>query len=91
MIDNFVNGIKNSIGKVKDAVVSVGNTVKSFLGFSEPEKGPLSNFHTYGPDMVELFADVFMKSKGLAANAARYMALSVANASAIPAVQVPGS
>ena len=27
-----------------------------FLGFSEPEKGPLSNFHTYAPDMMQLFA-----------------------------------
>ena len=26
------------------------------LGFSEPKEGPLSNFHTYAPDMMELFA-----------------------------------
>ena len=89
LIDNFVNGIKNTIGKVKDAVVNVANTVKDFLGFSEPDKGPLSNFHTYGPDMVELFANGIDRSKGLAVNAARDMAQAVFNAAAIPAMQIP--
>lgn len=56
LIDNFVQGIKDKIQKVKDAVSKVANTVKDFLGFSEPELGPLSNFHTYAPDMMALFA-----------------------------------
>ena len=56
LIDNFVNGIKNSIGKVGDAISSVADTVKSLIGFSEPEKGPLSRFHTFAPDMLQLFA-----------------------------------
>lgn len=33
----------------------VAQTVKDFLGFSEPKEGPLSNFHTYAPDMINLF------------------------------------
>lgn len=56
LIDNFVGGITAFAHKVADAVSGVANTVKSFLGFSEPEKGPLSNFHTYAPDMMKLFA-----------------------------------
>lgn len=56
LIDNFVNGIKETINKVKDAVSDAAQKVKEFLGFSEPEKGPLSNFHTFAPDMMELFA-----------------------------------
>ena len=56
LISNFVNGIKNSIGKVTSAVTSVANKVADFIGFSEPEEGPLSNFHTYAPDMMKLFA-----------------------------------
>ena len=55
-IDNFVNGIKAKIDKVKETVGSVAQTVKDILGFSEPEEGPLSNFHTYAPDMMDLFA-----------------------------------
>lgn len=55
MIDNFVSGIKSKISAVTSAVSGIASTVKSFLGFSEPEKGPLSNFHTYAPDMIDLF------------------------------------
>ena len=56
LIDNFINGIKERFQKIKDAVFNIGNTIKNFLGFSEPKMGPLSNFHTYAPDMMELFA-----------------------------------
>ena len=56
LLDNFIGGIKAKIQKLKDMVSNVAQTVKDFLGFSEPEKGPLSNFHTYAPDMMDLFA-----------------------------------
>ena len=56
MIQNFINGIKSMIGAVGDAIGSVASTVKDFLGFSEPSKGPLSKFHTFAPDMLQLFA-----------------------------------
>lgn len=55
LMDNFIQGIKDKIQKLKDTVSSVAQAVKDFLGFSEPEKGPLSNFHTYAPDMIDLF------------------------------------
>ena len=56
MMDNFVQGIKDKINHVIDAVKGVASKIKSFLGFSEPEEGPLSNFHTFAPDMMQLFA-----------------------------------
>lgn len=56
LLDNFIGGIKARIQKLKDMVSNVAQTVKDFLGFSEPKKGPLSNFHTYAPDMMDLFA-----------------------------------
>ena len=56
MIDNFVGGIKDKVNAVKDAVKGVADKIKSFLGFSEPEEGPLSNLQTYAPDMMKLFA-----------------------------------
>ena len=55
LIDNFIGGIKEKIQHLKDTVSSVAQAIKDFLGFSEPEKGPLSNFHTYAPDMMNLF------------------------------------
>lgn len=55
LLDSFIKGIKEKIGAVKDAVKGVADTVKDFIGFSEPDKGPLSNFHTFAPDMIDLF------------------------------------
>lgn len=55
MIDSFIEGIKYRLSKVKDAATEVANVVKDILGFSEPEEGPLSNFHTFAPDMMNLF------------------------------------
>lgn len=55
LIDNFIGGIKSMMGKLGDAIKGVASKIKSFLGFSEPEDGPLSNFHTYAPDMIDLF------------------------------------
>lgn len=63
MIQNFINGVLSKWNDLKNAVSDVAQTVKDFLGFSEPKKGPLSNFHTYAPDMVNLFV------KGLEDNA----------------------
>lgn len=61
IINGIVNGIKSAIGAVGDAVKGVADKIKSFLGFSEPDEGPLSDFHTYMPDMIDLM------SKGITA------------------------
>lgn len=55
LIQNFVNGITQKWEALKSSVSGVAQTVKNFLGFSEPKEGPLSNFHTYAPDMIDLF------------------------------------
>ena len=56
LIDNFVGGIKDKIDSLGEALSGAAQTVADFLGFSEPERGPLSNFHTYAPDMMDLYA-----------------------------------
>ncbi len=56
LISNFVGGITSKWEDLKSSVRGVAQTVKDLLGFSEPKEGPLSDFHTYAPDMMELFA-----------------------------------
>jgi hypothetical protein len=56
LIDNFVGGIKEKWEGLKQTVSNVAQSIKDRLGFSEPKLGPLSNFHTYAPDMMDLFA-----------------------------------
>lgn len=54
LVENMASGISKNIGKVTSATKTVAGKIKSLLGFSEPEEGPLSNFHTYMPDMIDL-------------------------------------
>lgn len=54
MIDNLVSGIRSGIAKVGEAVGAVADKISSFLHFSEPDVGPLSNFHTFMPDMTKM-------------------------------------
>ena len=56
LIQNFLDGITQRWEALKQKVAGVAQTVKNYLGFSEPKEGPLSNFHTYAPDMMKLFA-----------------------------------
>ena len=55
LIQNFVDGLKARWENLKSSVSGIAQTVKDFLGFSEPKKGPLSNFSSYAPDMIDLF------------------------------------
>ena len=56
LINNFVDGITQKWENLKSNVTGIAQTIKNLLGFSEPKEGPLSNFHTYAPDMMMLFA-----------------------------------
>ena len=69
LITNFVNGITANISAVVSAATSIGQTIKDYIGFSEPDKGPLSNFHTFAPDMMELFADGIEENSDLISKA----------------------
>lgn len=53
---NFANGIARGVTWVWDEVWDLVNWIEDMIGFSEPDKGPLSRFHTYGPDMMKLLA-----------------------------------
>lgn len=69
IIQGIVDGITGAIGKVGEAIKGVADKIKSFLGFSEPEDGPLSDFHTYMPDMLQLMAEGIQKGKSVVSNA----------------------
>lgn len=56
LINNLIEGIKSMIDKVGDAISSVADVIASFIHFSEPDEGPLSNFNTYMPDMMRQIA-----------------------------------
>lgn len=69
IINGIVNGIKSCIGKVKDAVCSVADTIKSFLHFSVPDEGPLTEYESWMPDFMYGLAKGIEKSKGMVKDA----------------------
>ena len=62
LVNNFKSGITDKLSGLKTTVSNMAGTIRSYLHFSEPDEGPLSDFHTYAPDMMKLFA------KGIADN-----------------------
>lgn len=56
LINGFISGIGQGIDGLAQTAANIAGTVRDYIGFSEPDKGPLSNFHTYAPDMMKLFA-----------------------------------
>lgn len=68
-IDGLVSGIKSKIRSVKDAVVGVADTIRSYLHFSVPDIGPLTDYETWMPDFMEGLANGINKSKSIVTNA----------------------
>ena len=79
IVDNIVNGITGAVGKVGEAVKGVADKIKSFLGFSEPEDGPLSDFHTYMPDMIDLMTQGIAAGKERVRNAIEEIAAGMSD------------
>lgn len=51
-IQGLIDGIKSMISKVTDAVEGVAKKIRSFLHFSRPDEGPLREYETWMPDMM---------------------------------------
>lgn len=79
LCDSLAGGISGAISKVTSAARSVADTVSSYLHFSEPDVGPLSNFHTFMPDMLKLMSSGIRDNSYLAENAVYDLTNSIAN------------
>ena len=69
MIANLISGIKSKIGDVAQSMADVANTIKQYIHFTEPDIGPLSDFHTYAPDMMKEFAQGLIGSTDILTSA----------------------
>ena len=65
LILNFIGGIQDKVGNLTETISGIAQKIRDFVGFSEPKEGPLSNFHTYAPDMMELFAQGIKDNENL--------------------------
>lgn len=74
LVMGIVNGIKSCIGAVGDAVKSVADKIKSFLHFSVPDEGPLTDYESWMPDFMEGLANGIEKSKDMVKSAVKGVA-----------------
>ena len=74
LIQGLINGIKSKIGAITDAVSGVAEKIKSFLHFSVPDEGPLTDYETWMPDFMKGLAAGIEKNKNLVTNAVRGLA-----------------
>ena len=56
LVTSFIGGIKDSFRELESTMEDFGEMIYDYIHFSEPDKGALSNFETYAPDMVHSFA-----------------------------------
>lgn len=82
-------GMLDEINKVRSASQQTASVIKGNLGFSEPEEGPLSDFHTYMPDMIQLMVKGIRENKKYALNAVADLAAGMAEEAQDASVLVP--
>ena len=63
IIQGIVDGIQSAIGWLADCVTNVADTIRDFLHFSVPDKGPLTDYESWMPDFMKGLADGIDKSK----------------------------
>jgi TP901 family phage tail tape measure protein len=77
LIQNFIDGIMAKWEALKQTVANVAQTVKDFLGFTEPKKGPMSSFNEWPIHMMENYSHGIENAKYLVKNAVADVAADV--------------
>ncbi|MCI8654968.1 MAG: tape measure protein [Clostridia bacterium] len=77
MVQGFINGIKNMLSSIGDAVKGVADKIKSFLHFSRPDEGPLREYETWMPDMIDGLSKTLEKSAPGLYNATKNLAKGI--------------
>ena len=66
--------------KIGEAVSGVANKIKSFLHFSRPDVGPLRDYETYMPDMIEGMTKSLEQASPQLINQVKNLAGEISNA-----------
>lgn len=69
VIHGIADGIRGAVSCVGNAVSSVADTIRSFLHFSVPDEGPLTDYASWMPDFMSGLAKGIEKSRGLVKSA----------------------
>nr|WP_304710538.1 phage tail tape measure protein [uncultured Acetatifactor sp.] len=64
-INGIADGIRGAIGNVISAVSDVADKIRSFLHFSVPDEGPLTDYESWMPDFMAGLAEGIEKGRGM--------------------------
>ena len=64
-INGIAEGVRRAIGNVVGAVFDVADAIRSYLHFSVPDVGPLTDYESWMPDFMGGLARGIEKSRGL--------------------------
>ena len=64
-INGIADGIRGAIGNVISAVSDVADRIRSFLHFSVPDEGPLTDYESWMPDFMAGLAKGIEKGRGM--------------------------
>ena len=79
LITNFVKGFKDNMDKLKNGVKGIASTIASYIHFSVPDEGPLSDFDKSGGDMIDVFTQGMYSQMGTLKTALNRTAGVIAN------------
>ena len=69
IIDNLISGITSMFSNLTSTVSDAASIIADFLHFSEPEKGPLSDFNESGADMIQNYIESMQSQRTALENA----------------------
>lgn len=73
-INGLIKGITSKINALVDSVKGIGEKIRSFLHFSRPDEGPLRDYESWMPDMIDGMAAGIRKNAYKLENAVAGMA-----------------
>lgn len=91
MVMGIVNGIRSCIGAVGDAVAGVAEKIRSFLHFSVPDEGPLTDYESWMPDFIGGLAKGIERSRGMIEKAVSGVAADMVLNPKVGAVEYSGA
>ncbi|WP_411679845.1 phage tail tape measure protein [Clostridium thailandense] len=90
-VQGIVNGIRSAIGSVEDAVSALAAKIRSYLHFSVPDEGPLTDYEGWMPDFMSGLAEGINKSKYVVSEAIKGLSLDMKINAKMGTVTVPNN
>lgn len=83
MIEGLIDGIESMVGKIGDAAKGVAQNIRSFLHFSVPDEGPLTDYESWMPDFMTGLAKGIETNKHKVVSAMRSLTADMSIAPAV--------